>query len=101
MLFHGTIQKRVIGILKHGSKNSKKGWFGKVVYMTDCSGIASDYSFRADLNSSDRYFIFVNEVLESEKLQTFTFDYDEVCERGEVITQPKHQFEKHIYRSSL
>ena len=71
------------------------------VYKTDCLEVATDYSFRADLNSSDRYFIFVNEVLESEKLQTFTIDYDEVCERREVITRPKHQFEKHISKSSL
>ena len=99
MLYHGTSQKGVTGILKEGFRNSEKGWFGKGVYMTDCSKTAVDYSFRTDITSSDRYFIFVNEVLESEKLQLFTFDYDAVCDRGEVITQPKHQFEKHIYKS--
>ena len=95
MLFHGTNQKGVTGILKEGFRNSEKGWFGKGVYMTDCSYTAFDYSKKLNLNSPDCY-IFVNEVLESEKLQTFTFDYDVISERGDVNTLPKHQFEKYF-----
>ena len=67
--------------------------------MTDCSDTASDYSKTLNLNSPDCY-IFINEVRESETLQTFEFDYDLVSEKGDVNTQPKHQFEKHIYKSS-
>ena len=29
MLYHGTNQKGVTGILKEGFRNSEKGWFGK------------------------------------------------------------------------
>ena len=67
MLFHGTTMKGVEGILKQGFKNSKKGWFGQGVYMTDCSDKAQDYCTDDDDDCGDCY-IFVNEVLNSEKL---------------------------------
>ena len=95
MLYHGTSEKGATGILKEGFRNSEKGWFGKGVYMTDCSDTAIDYSKNLDVNAHN-FYIFVNEVLESETLQTFTFDYDVVCERGDVNTQPKHYFEKYF-----
>ena len=95
MLYHGTNEKGATGILKEGFRNSEKGWFGKGVYMTDYSYAAFKYSKEKDLNSHN-LFIFVNEVLESEKLETFEFDYDDVCKRGNVTTLTKHQFEKHF-----
>ena len=50
MLFHGTNDKGVESILKKGFKYSEKSWFGKGVYMTDCSTVAVSYS-RGDKNS--------------------------------------------------
>ena len=98
MLFHGTNKKGAMGILKKGFKNSSKGWFGKGVYMTDCSNFAFGYThdYRA------RYCcIFLNEVLESDKLQTFEFDFKDIEKRGwDISTKPNHQFEKHIFKSS-
>ena len=67
--------------------------------MTDCSYVAFGYKNRHYFNPRDCY-VFVNEVLESEKLQTFTFDHKSICERGTVNTFPKHQFEKHFLKSS-
>ena len=66
MLFHGTNQKGVEGILKEGFKNSKKGWFGQGVYMTDCSCVAQGYCLDDDFKTH----VFVNEVFDSEKLKT-------------------------------
>ena len=40
MLYHGTSEKGVSGILKEGFRNSEKGWFRKGLYMTDCSEVA-------------------------------------------------------------
>ena len=96
MLFHGTSQKGAIGILKEGFRNSEKGWFGKGVYMTDCINIALRYSFMAGNNLSKRY-LFVNEVLESETIQTFEFDPKDM---KDLNVQRKHQFEKHFTKSS-
>ena len=113
MLYHGTSKKGATCILKEGFRNSEKGWFGKGVYMTDCSNTAFIYSFRADMNSSNRLefiyailagqfsndgYIFVNEVLESEKMQTFEFDPENT---KDLSIQPKHQFKRHICRSNL
>ena len=102
MLFHGTNEEGANGILKEGFKNSEKGWYGKGVYMTDCSDVAFDYTD----NSTSRYcFIFLNEILESEKLQTFEFGSKDIeknrYQKGWYIyTKPNHQFEKHICKSS-
>ena len=67
MLFHGTNQKGATGILKEGFRNSEKGWFGKGVYMTDCSEIALNYNKKFNVFAHN-FYTFVNEVLESEKL---------------------------------
>ena len=98
MLFHGTNIIGAMGILKKGFRNSSEGWFGKGVYMTDCSDVAFSYTH----NSTIRYsFIFLNEILESEKLQTFEFDLKDIEEKGwDINTKPNHQFEKHILKSS-
>ena len=92
MLFHGTTRTRAAGILKEGFKNSKRGWYGKGVYMTECSEVAFSYSL---LNTVD-YTIFVNEVLESEKLQTFEIGYV----TGDIDTPLENPFNKHIHTSS-
>ena len=96
MLLHGTSKKGTTGILKEGFRNSEKGWFGKGVYMTDCINIALRYSFMAGNNLSKRY-LFVNEVLESETIQTFEFDPKDM---KDLNVQRKHQFEKHFTKSS-
>ena len=64
--------------------------------MTDCSEIAVNYSFRAGMNSST-YFIFVNEVLKSEKLQTFEVDFED---KKFTDTIPNNQFEKYTNKLS-
>ena len=89
MLFHGTTDEGVKGILKEGFRNSEKGWFGKGVYMTDCSRTASYYC------DFENKYIFVNEVLESDSLQTFKHgDYYSMADRE---FKPEHQFEKHVF----
>ena len=82
MLFHGTNQKGVTGILENGYKNSKEGKFGKGVYMTESSNTASsysywsmNYSFLNFLFSKSSHFIFVNEVLNSENLETILYEH--------------------------
>ena len=62
MLYHGTSQKGVTGILKEGFRNSEKGWFGKGVYMADSSEVAIRYAAYNAEYSFSNYFIFVNEV---------------------------------------
>ena len=44
MLFHGTYKGGAAGILREGYRNSGSGWFGKGVYMTDCSDDAFVYA---------------------------------------------------------
>ena len=101
MLFHGTDKESATGILKEGFKNSKRGWFGQGVYLTDCSNNAYWYSTVAcarDCDSDSFNFIFVNEVLESEKLETLIFDSPE-CRKDvdNILTRP---FTKHMYKLS-
>ena len=98
MLFHGTNRKGAVGILKEGFKNSRTGWFGRGVYMTDCSEMAYMYSKGADKGISKMCYIFVNEVLESERLQTFEIDDSKFT--GDVDTPLKNPFNKHIHESS-
>ena len=114
MLFHGTTQEGAAKILKEGFKNSERGWFGKGVYMTDCSDTAFDYScLRNSLNrkrnnsnnnkkkskSNTTWInIFVNEVVASENLQTFEFDTSKL--RKDVDTPLKYPFNKHIHKFS-
>ena len=96
MLFHGTNDKGVESILKKGFKNSEKSWFGKGVYMTDCSTVAVSYS-RVDKKCQNNKikFVFVNEVLKSETLKTSVFSYADV--KSDKYTKPKHQFEQHAF----
>ena len=68
MLFHGTSQKGVAGILENGFKNSESGKFGKGLYMTESSETASVYS--CSRSSKNFCFVFVSEVLESHNLKT-------------------------------
>ena len=99
MLYHGTSEKGATGILKEGFRYSEKGWFGKGVYMTDCLCTALNYSKQLNVRAHN-FYTFVNEVLESETLQTFTFDYNVIYKRGDVTTLPKNQFEKYFLKSS-
>lgn len=105
MLLHGTKKENATGILKTGFRNSESGWFGKGVYMTDCSYTAQDYSidYSADNLGGTRFFnyVFVNEVLESEKLQIHTYDGD-IFEMDEDNTaELTHPFQKHVRPHSL
>ena len=97
MLLHGTSENFVNGILKNGFLNSKNGWYGKGVYMTDCVNIARTYS-KAKCFSKYQC-IFVNEVLESEKLQIIKFEsilsIKDVNNVADIC-----QFHKHINRKS-
>ena len=98
MLFHGTNEKNVDGILNKGFINSEKGRFGKGVYMTEISSFAVLHSLKNTLSATDRSicnrFIFVNEVLESEKLQIVKYNpVDPVCL---VDSKPDHKFSKHV-----
>ena len=62
MLFHGTTINGAIGVLNEGFKNSKRGWHGSGVYMTECSYIAHGYATnKIDIGLDiDNSFIFVN-----------------------------------------
>ena len=62
MLFHGSGHAGVGGILQRGFKNSEQGYFGKGVYMTECSEVAYHYSRRQNPINNDG-FILVNEVV--------------------------------------
>ena len=97
MLYHGTNEIGVKGILKDGFKNSKKGWFGQGVYMTDCSDRACLYS-SSPMQDEFKYYVFVNEVLESKKLQTF--EYENFNDMTLEHFSPDFQFEKHIPEGS-
>ena len=73
MLFHGTSKKGVAGILETGYTNSVKGDFGRGVYLTESSDLASIYSGGRNPSPNEGRkinFMFVNEILESQKLQT-------------------------------
>ena len=110
MLFHGTNSKGVEGILTDGFKNSEKGFFGKGVYMTDCSYIARTYcnyksmtdcSGTAALHCNrfdENRYIFVNEVLESNSLKIIKHSKDEMLFDRDF--KPENPFEKHVYEGS-
>ena len=106
MLFHGTNSKGVEGILTEGYKNSKKGCFGKGVYMTDCSDTAGKYCISKSKTDSSgtaelfdkNIYIFVNEVLESGSLKIIKHSKIEM--KFERYFKPKHSFEKHVYEGS-
>ena len=104
MLFHGTNKTGAAGVLKTGFKNSESGYFGKGVYMTECSDTAFDYTgIPADCVKGTKFFnyIFVNEVLESEKLQAYSFNASDALDMDEDNTaELMHPFEKHFKCSS-
>ena len=103
MLFHGTSREGVAGILVNGFKNSEKGFFGKGVYLTESSEAASFYSclsfmksdFLNFLFSKSFSFIFVNEVLKSETLQSVL--YEDYSELYMVDTPLKTPFSKYMH----
>ena len=80
-----------------------------VVYLTDCSSIASNYSaVKSSLTkgyNSDYRYVLVNEVLESEKLQTkaqeFVYDEYDNSEPEDHDAEPDHPFVKHVYDEEL
>ena len=111
MLFHGTNSKGVEGILTEGFKNSTKGWFGKGVYMTDCSSIARSYCswdiYMTDCSGTaavhcgsfnENNYIFVNEVLESDSLMTIKHNRNE--DMFDRDFKPENPFERHIFQES-
>ena len=81
MLFHGTSACNAMGIIEGGYKPSTKGSFGAGVYLTSSSTVAASFSTRKTtfsnnenetkfkvLDGSSNISVFVNEILESEKL---------------------------------
>ena len=89
--------------MKDGFINSKSGWFGQGVYMTECSSRANVYT-GCSTNGSEKVnysvdkiyaYIFVNEVLQSEKLQTFEYDIYEVDDNS---TKHEDKFRKHVQK---
>ena len=96
MLFHGTSRNCAVGILEEGFRNSPGGTFGEGVYMTDSSYIASRFSVKTYYRPKTSYFIFVNEVLGSEFLQTFSFERYPYPPSDEY-TYPKTLFAKHAH----
>ena len=105
MLFHGTKNKdHATGILKEGFRNSESGYFGKGVYMTECSCTAFDYTGVRlnDVKGTEFLnYVFVNEVSGSEKIQTFTFTIGDALDMDEDNTaELTHPFEKHVKRHS-
>ena len=102
MPFHGTSSKRVKGILTEGFKNSEKVFFGKGVYMTDCSHKAYDYCIGKYITDcvetsalycgkyNENSYIFVNEVLESDSLKSIKHSRNE--SKFKHHSKPEHQF---------
>ena len=110
MLFHGTNIKGVEGILKEGYKNSKIGWFGKGVYMTDCPNTAWNYSNGKSMavtsgnaatffsSFDENTYIFVNEILDSGSLKIIKHSKNSNNERMfDRDFKPKHMFERHVF----
>ena len=99
MLFHGTDKTGVTGVLREGFKNSNEGYFGKGVYMTDSSHMAYWYAFWCrKMRQKHRNYVFVNEVLGSEKMQVFR--HDNFKSMVEVSTEVEHPFCKHHTENS-
>ena len=98
MLFHGTTINGAIGVLNEGFKNSKQGWHGSGVYMTECSYIAYGYSTNIIYLDRSDSFIFVNEVLESEKLQTYV--YNNTLDMRDNDRPLSNSFNKHVHKKS-
>ena len=93
MLFHGTSETNIDGILKKGFINSKRGRFGQGVYMTESANIASIHSLKI---ANSNTCILVNEVLESEKLEIIKYKLFNL----KTDAKPDHRFEKHEFMAS-
>ena len=88
MLFHGSGPSGIGGILRRGFKNSEQGYFGKGVYMTECSEIAYHYSRRRNPINDDG-FIFVNEVVKVGEPRVSTYkSYNELYDVDSGIEHP-------------
>ena len=94
MLFHGTNERNVNGILNKGFINSVQGRLGKGVYMTECASTARSHSLKNTNGNTSNTCIFVNEVLESEKMQISKL-YNRKTD-----FEPDHKFEIHAPFSS-
>ena len=74
LLFHGTDIDSAVGILEGGFKPSTEGKFGPGVYLTASSNVAASYSVAKSRQQQNKLFrMFVNEVLESKKLNLVKF----------------------------
>ena len=93
LLFHGTSLENSVGIIEEGFVPSKKGKFGPGVYLTASSKCAADYAVRKSVEKKpflpknksktpmtmlnhepQAHCVFVNEVLESEKLKVLKWN---------------------------
>ena len=108
LLFHGTSHDNAIGILQEGFRSSLMGMHGPGVYLSEGAFSAVMFSRKKvaqelekagkTLPKKQSYFIFVNEILESENLKqlpcmkTFT---------GSSTAYPgKHKFSKYVKKGT-
>ena len=103
MLFHGTIRKNAVGILEEGFKPSSGGKHGPGVYLTESPSCAAEFSTRkyimnlfSGLNDG-LMFIFLNEILESEKLEEIVVEKEITVN---TASPRKNQFEKYIEKGT-
>ena len=103
LLYHGTSLNRAVGILENGFEPSNNGSYGPGVYLTAGSSCAMSYAyqkmFSAGVNYNTLSFVFVNEILESDKMQKINIDKDgkwitNDSERANTIN--KKEFKKFI-----
>ena len=82
-----------------GFKNSKSGYFGNGVYMSECSDTAFLYSAQfSDSDNENNTYIFVNEVMETEKLKDFRYNSYNTLERVSLyLIDP---FRKYMFKRS-
>ena len=74
LLFRGTNLDIAVGILEEGFKPSTGGKFRPAVYPTASSNVTASYSVAKSRQQQNKLFrMFVNEVLESKKLNLVKF----------------------------
>ena len=101
MLFHGTSSRNGIGIVEQGFKPSVLGKYGPGVYLTEFSSCAESFAREKNIDHikqktdkrNELEFIFVNEILESEKLEEIVVEERVI---GKTASPRKNQFEKYI-----
>ena len=104
MLLHGTSDINATEILKKGFVNSQYGYFGKGLYMTECSDMACHYSNRKmSWKPESRYetvtnCIFYNEVIGSQYLDIKK--YDSYMDLKNIFDHANHPFRKYMHKSS-